>query len=204
MDARARAYGAVCRLRRRCILALAGGGCSISTSQFDAVFGGGDKSDITGSIAQPPAAKGASELPPAGDLAHMHAAASAVLSGGGKDASAPWENPSTGARGTVTPIASAYTQDGQTCHDFLASYVNGSSQAWMQGEACKQNRAAGKCARSSPGSSPSFLSPSRDPPTLTSRASAGSKSAVARSAKAESGGPRAAKRRFFDSALDSR
>ena len=45
---------------------------------------------------------------------------------GGKDASAPWENPRTGARGTVTPIASAYTQDGQTCRDFLASYVSGS------------------------------------------------------------------------------
>jgi surface antigen len=122
------------------LLALAGGGCSISTSQFDAVFGGGDRSDITGSIGQPPAANGVSELPPAGDLAHVHAAASAVLSGGGKDASAPWENPSTGARGTVTPIASAYTQDGRTCHDFLASYVSGRSQVWMQGEACKQNK----------------------------------------------------------------
>ncbi len=122
------------------MLALGAGGCSISTSQFDAVFGGGDKSDVTGSIARPPAVKEASELPPAGDIAHVHAAASAVLSGGGKDASAPWENPSTGARGTVTPIASAYTQDGQTCHDFLASYVNGRSQAWMQGEACQQNR----------------------------------------------------------------
>jgi surface antigen len=122
------------------LLALAGGGCSISTSQFDAVFGGGDKSDITGSITPPPASKDAGELPPPGDIAHMHAAASAVLSGGGKDASAPWENPSTGARGTVTPIASAYTQDGQTCHDFLASYVSGRSEAWMQGEACKQSR----------------------------------------------------------------
>ncbi len=28
-----------------------------------------------------------------------------------------------GARGTVTPIAIAYTQDGLTCRDFLASYV---------------------------------------------------------------------------------
>ena len=46
-----------------------------------------------------------------------------MLARGGKDASAPWENPRTGARGTVTPIASAYTQDGLTCRDFLASYV---------------------------------------------------------------------------------
>ena len=54
---------------------------------------------------------------------HRRAAASEVLSRGGKDASVPWENPQTGARGTVTPIASAYTQDGFTCRDFLASYV---------------------------------------------------------------------------------
>lgn len=63
-----------------------------------------------------------------------------MLASGGKDASAPWENPRTGARGTVTPIATAYTQDGQTCRDFLASYVQGSAQSWMQGEACKQDK----------------------------------------------------------------
>jgi surface antigen len=55
-------------------------------------------------------------------------------------ASVPWENPKSGARGTVTPIAAAYTQDGQTCRDFLASYVTGSSQAWLQGEACRQRK----------------------------------------------------------------
>ena len=62
-------------------------------------------------------------MPPDADLAFARAAVSEVLSRGGKDASQPWENPRSGARGTVTPIASAYTQDGQTCRDFLASYV---------------------------------------------------------------------------------
>jgi hypothetical protein len=121
-------------------LALAAGGCSINTSHFDSLFGGSDKSDPTGSITPPPGAKGVGELPPDGDLAYARAAASDVLTRGGKDASAPWENPRTGARGTVTPIASAYTQDGQTCRDFLASYISGSSQSWMQGEACKQDK----------------------------------------------------------------
>ena len=119
-------------------LALAGGGCSISMSALDPLFGGSDKSEATGSITPPPGAKGVGQLPPDGDLAYARAAASDVLARGGKDASAPWENPSTGARGTVTPIATAYTQDGLTCRDFLASYVQGDSQAWMQGEACKQ------------------------------------------------------------------
>jgi hypothetical protein len=118
---------------------LAGGGCSLS-SQFDSVFAGGDKSDRTGSIAPPPGTKEVSELPPDADLAFARAAVSEVLNRGGKDASQSWENPRSGARGTVTPIASAYTQAGQTCRDFLASYVNGSSQAWLQGEACKQRK----------------------------------------------------------------
>ena len=102
------------------------------------MFGGSDRSDTTSSITPPPGAKGVGHLPPDTDLAYARAAASDVLARGGKDASAPWENPRTGARGTVTPIASAYTQDGRTCRDFLASYVSGSSQSWMQGEACKQ------------------------------------------------------------------
>jgi surface antigen len=122
-------------------LALAGGGCSMS-GQFDTVFGGGDKSDQTASITPPPGTKQVSNLPPDADLAFARVAVSEVLSRGAKDASVPWENPRSGARGTVTAIASAYTQDGQTCRDFLASYVNGSSQAWLQGEACKQRKGA--------------------------------------------------------------
>jgi surface antigen len=121
-------------------LALAAGGCSINSSRFDSLFGSSDKSDSTSSITPPPGAKGVAGLPPDGDLAYARAAASDVLTRDGKDASAPWENPRTGARGTVTPIASAYTQDGQTCRDFLASYISGSSQSWMQGEACKQDK----------------------------------------------------------------
>ncbi len=56
---------------------------------------------------------------------------------GGKDSSVPWENPKTGARGTVTPLASAYNQDGITCRDFLASYVKNGSESWLQGAACR-------------------------------------------------------------------
>jgi surface antigen len=71
------------------------------------------------------------------DLVAASAAASLVLADDRKDASAPWQNPATGARGTVTPIATTYTQDGFTCRNFLASYVNEKNEAWMQGEACR-------------------------------------------------------------------
>jgi surface antigen len=91
--------------------------------------------EITGSTGRTaPSANG----PTDGDLAFARNAASDVLTKGAKDSSQPWENPSTGARGSVTPLATSYTAaDGRICHDFLASYVNGSSEAWLQGAACR-------------------------------------------------------------------
>jgi surface antigen len=76
-------------------------------------------------------------MPPEQDLAVARAAVSEFLSRGGTDSSMPWENPHTGARGTITTIASAYNQDGVTCRDFLASYVHDGNESWMQGEACR-------------------------------------------------------------------
>ena len=131
------------RLRRGAALAallafvVAGGGCSMSY-QLESFFG---DNTTTGSILPRPVAKSAAALPPEHDLAYAKAAASEVLRRGEKDASLDWENPSTGARGTVTPIASAYTQDGQTCRDFLASYVSARVESWMQGEACQDKGA---------------------------------------------------------------
>jgi surface antigen len=120
------------------VLALAVGGCSMSY-QLDSLLGGA-KSEQTGTITPPPGTKAVADLPPDHDLVYARAAATEVLGRGVKNASAPWENPSSGARGTVTPIASSYVQGGQTCQDFLASYVNGSAQSWLQGEACKQDK----------------------------------------------------------------
>ena len=49
----------------------------------------------------------------------------------------PWENPQTGARGTITPIAAVYRDNGIECRVFLVSYVHDKAEAWMQGEACR-------------------------------------------------------------------
>lgn len=121
------------------VAALGCAGCSLS-SQFDSVFSSGK--DTTGSISPPPGTKESADMPPAADLAYARVAVSEVLTRGRKDSSQPWENPATGARGTVTPIATAYPQGDGTCHDFLASYVKGSSQSWLQGEACKPGKGA--------------------------------------------------------------
>jgi surface antigen len=120
------------------MLALCTGGCSFSY-QLDSLFGKKDDASLTGAL-QPVAARPLTGMPPEGDLAFARAAVSEVLSRGGKDASVPWENPKTGARGTVTPVSSAYSQDGTTCHEFLASYERDGSSAWLQGEACRANK----------------------------------------------------------------
>ena len=70
-----------------------------------------------------PASASTAGLPSETDLVFARMAIVDVLKRGSKEISAPWENPSSGARGTVTPIASAYATDGATCRDFLASYV---------------------------------------------------------------------------------
>jgi surface antigen len=123
------------------LTALTAGGCTIS-SQLNSFFGGADRSLTTGSITPPPLAKQAGTLPPDGDLAYARAAASEVLRRNEKDASLPWENPKSGARGTVTPIASAYSDGDHTCRNFLASYVQGRNEAWLTGEACRESKGA--------------------------------------------------------------
>jgi surface antigen len=110
------------------------GGCSY---QLGSVFGGG-KSEPETTASLPPNLTQAHASVKA-DLAYARAAASEVLARGGKDMSHPWENPHTGARGSVTPLTSAYSTNGVTCRDFLASYVKDKSETWLQGEACKYN-----------------------------------------------------------------
>src|SRR5260221_14670054 len=74
------------------------------------------------------------------DLAIARAAVNEVLTKGGKRTSLRWENPKTGAHGTVTPLASTYQQSGVTCRDFLTSYVKTGSASWLQGKACHARR----------------------------------------------------------------
>jgi hypothetical protein len=125
------------------LLAVAAGGCSF---QLDSLTRKNEP-EHTGSITPPaprspsaPAVARRAVQPAEVDLAYARAAAAEVLTRGGKDASLPWENPHTGARGSVTPLANSYTHDGFTCRDFLASYVHDGSEAWLQGEACRMRQ----------------------------------------------------------------
>lgn len=114
------------------LIGIGAGGCSVSRPDgFFAKMG----NDVTGSVGLP--AQPSPAVPTETDLAFTRNAASDVLARGDKDASQPWENPETGARGSVTPLAQAYSSDGRTCRDFLASYVNGTTESWLQGAACQ-------------------------------------------------------------------
>jgi surface antigen len=116
------------------VLALASGGCSF---RLGSVFGqGGEdrKAEHTSSIT--PVAVSAQATRAQADDA-LRAATNELLSRNEPNASLPWQNPRTGARGTVTPINGAYTQAGITCRDFLASYVDRGAEDWLHGEACR-------------------------------------------------------------------
>jgi len=113
-------------------------GCSFSY-QLDNLFAKKDTAEKTASL-RPPSPKPVPEPPAEGDLIVARAAASEVLTRGGKDSSVPWENPRTGARGTITPLANAYDQDGVICRDFLASHVKNGNESWLRGAACRAER----------------------------------------------------------------
>src|SRR3954469_4706291 len=121
-------------------LGAATSGCSLSYKLDSFAGRDNDKAQLT---ALPVSASAASSLgtagalPPESDLVYAKAAAARVVTRSDKDASEPWSNPASGARGTVTPIAGTYAQDGFQCRDFLASYIGGGSESWLQGEACR-------------------------------------------------------------------
>jgi surface antigen len=101
--------------------------------------------ETTGSISRPSGQSGRSAEVTASaevDLAYARAAAADALARSDKGVSVPWQNPNTGAGGNITPLASSYSEGGMPCRDFLASYVHGASQDWLQGAACRSS--AGK------------------------------------------------------------
>ena len=135
------------------LIGVALGGCSVG--RFDAlsvasggVAEGGQGGNGTRSLAPPAAGRGDQPTPAGLPLPPL--AGSAGLTKGDKDSSQPWENPSTGARGSVTPLASAYSAEGRTCRDFLASYVNGTSESWLHGAACRAEDGAWEIRRLKP------------------------------------------------------
>ncbi len=121
------------------VVGCAAAGCSSNVKPAAAAAKDDEKPAQTGSILSPPSPEGTG-LPPASDLAYAKVAAAEVVGLDKQDASLPWENPASGARGTVTPLTQAYRVEGEVCRDFLASYVSDGTESWFQGEACRESK----------------------------------------------------------------
>ena len=118
------------------LIGFGAGGCSFSRNDTSA-YAKADDSDLTGSIARP--AKDAA--PTETDLAFARNAASDVRSKGGKDSSQHWENPVTGARGSMTPMTHSYADaNGRRCRNFIAIYVHGNTEVWHHAAGCQRAR----------------------------------------------------------------
>lgn len=133
-----RSVGRLRAVSTAALLAFTLGGCS--SYQLGDMFSSGSSSEATGTASAfaPVQPSRQMESSTEADLAIAKAAAEVLLSRGSGDSSQPWENPRTGARGTVTPIASPYVESGVTCRTVLVSHVRGSLEAWYQGGACRK------------------------------------------------------------------
>jgi surface antigen len=134
------------------LCALAVSGCSyklaslVSTDENEPQSTGTISSPASVSLDNLPASSPQAEL----DLVYARAAAAEALSRGGKDTSVPWRNPQSGARGNVTPLATSYSEAGMACRDFLASYIHGESQDWLEGAACRTTNGSWQVRRLKP------------------------------------------------------
>ncbi|HEX9238028.1 MAG TPA: RT0821/Lpp0805 family surface protein [Xanthobacteraceae bacterium] len=131
------------------LCALAVCGCSYKLASL--VSTDENEPQSTGTINSPTPDAASTSSPQAElDLAYARAAVAEVLSRGGKDTSVPWRNPQSGARGNVTPLATSYSEAGMACRDFLASYIHGESQDWLEGAACRTTSGAWQVRRLKP------------------------------------------------------
>ena len=112
-------------------------GCSLPlNSMFEKNDAASEQVGATGSIDRGLQSAEAG-MPSESDLAHARAAASDAIARESNDSSTPWSNPESGAGGNITPLGKSYSQGDLRCRGFLASYTRGTTQSWLQGEACR-------------------------------------------------------------------
>lgn len=138
-----RAVGAWAGLAVALLVALLGGGCAY---RLGSLFGSDTDQPLeaatTGAKVADADALTTSSVPVGSDLALARLAIADALGRGGSSRSVPWENPATGARGTVTALSAGEAKDdGRVCRDFLASHVRAGQETWLSGEACRKAKA---------------------------------------------------------------
>ena len=99
-----------------------------------------DVKETTGAIPSNAKRKTAEERMDGADWTLATAALREALAKGEEGSSIPWQNLETGTRGTVTPVANAFVQEGFPCRNFLASHVGHGRENWFEGTACRVHR----------------------------------------------------------------
>ncbi|MDT3380916.1 RT0821/Lpp0805 family surface protein [Labrys portucalensis] len=122
-------------------------GCAISTP-LGPIFGSAEDQTTTGSIPAQDIRLNASMTD--ADWQQAKAALQAAMDPQNPGASIQWSNMTTGAHGSVTPVAETYVENKLTCRSFVAAQsdqtgglVRGSNPAqWYQGKGCRKSGTA--------------------------------------------------------------
>ena len=104
------------------------GGCALS---FPIASIKPNNEDVTGSL-KPVAGK----LPDEEDRRRAKAALSTAVDPQGDGQAVRWENPTTGNKGSFTPVGHAYPIDGRVCRAFISVVREGGEEKTTQGTAC--------------------------------------------------------------------
>jgi surface antigen len=71
------------------------------------------------------------------DTRRARAAFATALDPQGSGSAVRWDNPDSGARGTVAAVGGPYLQGDTICRNFIASAQVASPETWRQGRACR-------------------------------------------------------------------
>lgn len=114
--------------------ALTVAGCAISTP-LGPIFGSDDEGS-TGTIT--PRDERFSNSMTDRDWTLAKGAVLAAIESREGQAPTTWDNPETGTKGTVSPLAGAFAADGGLCRSFIAAVAEGIETSYYEGRACRK------------------------------------------------------------------
>jgi surface antigen len=116
------------------LIALQLGGCGISFPMASLLPE--EAPESTSSLKPKPVSQLSPELG-AEDWRRAKSALAVALDPQGNGASAAWENPDSGFKGSFTPVGQAFVKSDEICRAFLASLQGRNGSSRLQGTACR-------------------------------------------------------------------
>ena len=118
-------------------------GCSMALPKATApkLWGATEADDVTGSISRTVPTKTNAKIYRAlnaEDTRRANAAMRTALDPQGDGSSVKWDNPSSGAKGSFTPIGQAFPLEGKICRAFTAELLANQEEERLEGAACRE------------------------------------------------------------------